>query len=95
MSHNGYTKVTEPLETLNSKGSQGGASDRESVVLSPRLLDYRSAGIYMSLSQWSLRTLVTSGQIPFVKFGKRVLIDVQDLDAWISRTKEQNKEWGT
>jgi len=95
MPSNGYTKVTEPLETLKSKGSQGGASDRESVVLSPRLLSYSDAGIYMSLSQWSLRTLVTSGQIPFVKFGKKVLIDVQDLNDWISRNKEQNKEWGT
>ncbi len=66
---------------------KGGQQERDK---ESRLLDYKSAMSYLSLSYSSVRTLVLNGQIPHVKYGRRVLIDVRDLDKWI----EQNKEVG-
>ncbi len=56
-----------------------------------RLLDFRAASRYLSLSYWTMRDMVSRGEIPHVRAGRRVLIDVRDLDRWI----DQNKEvWG-
>lgn len=59
------------------------------VPIKPRLLDYRTAAPYVSLSYWSLREMVLDGVIPHLKFGKKVLIDRQDLDQWAYNQKEQ------
>ena len=76
-------------ESTNSKGLQSGPLDKRTNGLStPRLLDYKSAGVYLSLSYWSLRELVLNGEIPHLKFGKKVLIDRIDLDDWIETHKE-------
>ena len=42
-------------------------------MITPRLLDYKAAGAYPCLSCWSLRELVLNGEIPHLKFGKKVL----------------------
>ena len=86
----GHIPGTATSETLANRGSAEGTSDRTTNGLpTPRLLDYRSAGAYLSLSYWSLRELVLNGEIPHLKFGKKVLIDRRDLDDWIDRRKEQ------
>ena len=75
--------------TRGSKGSQNSTLDKKTNGLPlPRLLSYRDASAYMSLSYWSLRELVLNGEIPHVKFGKKVLIDRKDLDDWIETHKE-------
>ncbi len=88
MPNNGDSTVTARPETFNGKGSQNGPSVRESDVLLPRLLSYEAATRYLSLSYWTVRHMVVEGHIPHIKSGKRVLIDVQDLDAWIEKNKE-------
>ena len=56
-----------------------------------RLLDLPAAAHYLSLSYWTIRDMVSRGEIPHVRAGRRVLVDVRDLDRWI----DQNKEvWG-
>ena len=76
-------------ESNGSKGSQNGKLvKRTNGLPAPRLLSYRDASAYMSLSYWSLRELVLNGEIPHVKFGKKVLIDRIDLDDWIETHKE-------
>ena len=54
-----------------------------------RLLDYHTAAHYLSLSYWTIRDMASRGEIPCVRAGRRVLIDREDLDDWISRNKEQ------
>ena len=88
MPHNGDSAVTAQSETHNGTGLQDGASVRESDVLPPRLLSYEAATRYLSLSYWTVRHMVVEGVIPHIKSGKRVLIDVQDLDKWIAKSKE-------
>ncbi len=85
----GHSPGTVPSGKPVNRGSAGGTSDDKSnVPIQPRLLDYKSAGAYLSLSYWSLRELVLNGEIPHLKFGKKVLIDKEDLDAWIEQRKE-------
>ncbi len=85
---NGYKTVTAQPETHSNSGLGGSTSDRESDVLQPRLLSYEAATRYLSLSYWTVRHMVVEGYIPHIKSGKRVLIDVQDLDEWIEKSKE-------
>ncbi len=76
-------------ESSNGKGLQSSTLDKKTNGLpAPRLLSYRDASAYMSLSYWSLRELVLNGEIPHLKFGKKVLIDRIDLDDWIETRKE-------
>ncbi len=90
MLNNGDKAVTAKPETLKVKGSQEGTLDAHTNALPPRLLDYRAASSYLSLSYWSVRTLVVNGEVPHVKLGKRVLLDRLALDEWV----EKNNEWG-
>ncbi len=85
----GHTPGTVPSEESVNRGSPEGTVDRRTNVLpAPRLLDYKAAGAYLSLSYWSLRELVLNGEIPCVKFRTKVLIDRRDLDDWIEANKE-------
>ena len=85
----GHIPGTAVSESSIDRGSAEGTLDRTTNGLpTPRLLDYKSAGVYVSLSYWSLRELVLDGEIPHLRFGKKILIDRRDLDAWIERHKE-------
>jgi hypothetical protein len=56
-----------------------------------RLLRLKDAACYIAVSPWKLRGLVQNGEIPVVKNGDCAggawLLDLRDLDEWISRTK--------
>jgi excisionase family DNA binding protein len=54
-----------------------------------RLLNLREAGQYLGISFWTVRQLGFSGQLPLVKFGRRVLVDIQDLDHLIEINKQK------
>jgi excisionase family DNA binding protein len=55
-----------------------------------RLLSQEAAARYLGVSKWTLRDLLFRGDIPYVKIGRRLLIDVQDLDAYITQSKIQH-----
>ncbi len=84
----GHIPGTAVSESPIDRGSAKGTVDRRTNVLPARLLDYKAAGAYLSLSYWSLRELVLNGEIPCVKFRTKVLIDRRDLDDWIEANKE-------
>jgi excisionase family DNA binding protein len=52
-----------------------------------RLLTVPQAAAYLSCPVWTVRTLIWNREIPVIKPGKGYLIDRQDLDLWIDRTK--------
>ena len=54
-----------------------------------RLLDLHRACKYIGLSYWTLREMVSRGELSFVRVGRRIFIDRQDLDRWIEEHKEQ------
>lgn len=56
-------------------------------VTEPRLLSQQEAARYLGISYWTIRDLVFRREIPFVKIGRRVLVDRLDLDAYLDRSK--------
>jgi excisionase family DNA binding protein len=53
----------------------------------PRLLTVKEASVYLGRSVPSIRELIWAGSLPIVRVGKRIHLDLLDLDKWI----EQNK----
>jgi excisionase family DNA binding protein len=54
-----------------------------------RLLRTREAGLYLGISDWSVRQLVIKGLLPYLQLGRNTpfLLDQRDLDAWVEREK--------
>jgi excisionase family DNA binding protein len=57
-----------------------------SEVTNRRLLSVQDACIYLSLSKRELYNMIGS-ELPAVKRGRRTMLDIQDLDNWITRNK--------
>jgi excisionase family DNA binding protein len=53
----------------------------------PRLLSQQEAARYLGISYWTVRDLVFRREVPFIKIGRRVLVDRLDLDAYLDRSK--------
>jgi excisionase family DNA binding protein len=43
--------------------------------------------MYLGRSTWSMRRLIWAGELPAVRAGRRVHVDVNDMDAFIERNK--------
>jgi excisionase family DNA binding protein len=52
-----------------------------------RLLSQQDAAAYLGISYWTVRDLVFRRELPFVKIGRRILVDRVDLDAYLDRSK--------
>jgi excisionase family DNA binding protein len=54
-----------------------------------RLLRSVQAAEYLSVSVWTLRRLIQSGELPVVQHGEtgKFLLDIRDLDGFIERNK--------
>jgi excisionase family DNA binding protein len=52
-----------------------------------RLLSQKEEAAYLGISYWTLRDLVFRGDLPCVRINRRLLLDRQDLDAFLERTK--------
>ena len=55
--------------------------------LSKRLYTLPEAADYLGRTPWSMRELVWAGKIPFVRDGKRIFVDIKDLEAYIVKHK--------
>ena len=55
--------------------------------LSKRLYTLPEAANYLGRTLWSIRELVWKGSIPIVREGKRIFVDVNDLDLYITKHK--------
>ena len=53
-----------------------------------RLYTLAEAGTYLGRSAWSVRRLVWAGELPKVQAGRRVHVDIRDMDEFIEKHKE-------
>lgn len=76
-------------ETQTDRGSEDRGPDSQSVDngTPPRLFGMRKAAEYMGVSYDVLKGYRFRGELPSVKLGRRILIDVRDLDALIEKKK--------
>lgn len=54
-----------------------------------RLYSIREASVYLGRSVWAVREMIWAGKLPYVRDGKRILLDIRDMDAWIEKSKTQ------
>jgi len=52
-----------------------------------RLYSVPEAAFYLGRTVNALRQIMWAGKLPYVKDGRRVLLDVKDLDDYIERNK--------
>jgi len=55
---------------------------------SQRLLTVTEAGSYLALGPWRVRSLIYRGELPFIRLGRRLLVGLKDLDAYINSKRE-------
>ena len=55
--------------------------------LHKRLYTLKEAGDYLGRSLWSMRELVWTGKIPIIRDGKRIFVDIDDLELYVTKNK--------
>jgi excisionase family DNA binding protein len=53
-----------------------------------RLYSIKQEAEYLSVSTWTVHTMVMNGTLACVRLGKRILIAVEDLEALVLNNKE-------
>jgi excisionase family DNA binding protein len=53
----------------------------------PRLLTVKETSVYLGRSVPSIRELIWSGDLPIVRVGRRIHLDLFDLEKWIEQHK--------
>jgi excisionase family DNA binding protein len=71
--------------SLNNTGSK----PERKLMLQQRLYSVEHAAIYLGTTAWGVREMYYDEKIPCVRNGRRVFLDVKDMDAWIERNKTQ------
>lgn len=61
--------------------------EKQALPITPRLLRIPDAAKYLSCTNWFLETLLREKTVPSFIQGKRKLVDVRDLDAYVDRLK--------
>lgn len=60
---------------------------RASSKVVKRLYTIAEAGEYLGRSTWSVRRLIWGGILPPVRHGRRIHVDLMDLEAFVERHK--------
>jgi len=56
-------------------------------AIQKRLYALPEAALYLGRSIWAVREMVWAGKLPIVRDGRRILLDIQDMDKWIDMQK--------
>jgi excisionase family DNA binding protein len=54
-----------------------------------RLYSVKEAGRYLGRSPWAIRHLIWEGHLPQIRQGRRVMVDVKDMDQFIEKHKRE------
>ncbi len=85
---NGHSARTGELIIGNDEGIQ--SKKRAHGMFNPlpkRLYSLPEAAHYMGRTLWSMRELIWKGSIPIVREGKRIFVDIADMDAYAEKHK--------
>ena len=57
--------------------------------INKRLYSIKEAAVYLGRSIWAVREMLWAGKMPYIKDGKRILLDINDMNNWIEKNKTQ------
>ena len=60
--------------------------------INKRLYSVKEAGKYLGRSAWAIRHLIWEGHLPQVRQGRRVMVDIVDMDKFIEKHKRENND---
>ena len=63
--------------------------NQQTATLPKRLYSVKEASIYLGRSECAVREMIWAGKLPFIKDGRRILLDIKDMDEWIEKNKMQ------
>ena len=52
-----------------------------------RLYNIPEAGQYLGRTVWAVREMIYGGKIPYIRDGRRMLLDIIDMDSWIEENR--------
>ncbi len=64
------------------------STDGSRCTVQPRLLTVKQAAVRIGRSKEAVQHMVAVRKLPIVRDGRRVFLDIQDLDRWIEANKE-------
>lgn len=67
---------------------QRNPSDGQDRRLNQRLYSVDEAATYLGISPWTVREMIWRGDLACIRLGRRVLLDLQDLDRLIIEHKQ-------
>ncbi len=82
------SKVPEIKRNKKTQGISSPKCGADRPTIQQRLYDLHNAAYYLGRSVYSLRGLIWRGEIPIVKSGKKMWVDIVDLNTWIDKNKE-------
>jgi excisionase family DNA binding protein len=66
-----------------------GITNPVSQAINKRLYSIKEASLYLGRSVWAVREMLWAGKLPYVKDGRRILLDIHDMNTWIEKSKTQ------
>jgi excisionase family DNA binding protein len=54
-----------------------------------RLFSIPEAGYYLGRTVWAVREMIYAGKLPYIRDGRRMLLDRVDLDSWIENNRQR------
>jgi len=82
-------KAVTPVPAQAPATTAPSVSVHQANLPEPLLLDIPAAARALSSSVWTVLGLLWNSEIPYIKVGRRFLIDPADLRAFIARRKEE------
>ncbi len=55
--------------------------------LAKRLYSIKEASVYLGRTVCAVREMIWAGKLPYIKDGRRILLDIYDMDEWIEHNK--------
>jgi excisionase family DNA binding protein len=75
---------------INQQDRKAQGIDSPQRLLPKRLYSIKEGAFYLGRTVWAVREMLWAGKMPFVKDRKRILIDIQDMNEWIDRSKTRS-----
>ena len=57
-------------------------------TMAKRWLNIQESADYLSVVAYTIRNAIWSGELPYVRCGKRIIVDRADLDRWCETRKQ-------
>ncbi|KQC08184.1 MAG: hypothetical protein APR62_05235 [Smithella sp. SDB] len=61
--------------------------DNTNVCITKRLYSIKESAVYLGRTPGAVREMLWAGKMPYVRDGKRILIDINDINEWIDKNK--------